>query len=284
MATTRTVKAAQPGPILLRVNSRSDDIRVDVYDGLQYAEVVLSTSDNSGPSADAVNDPDTAYASGIELAVNVPQARGGGITMVSGGAVNIGGMAFGSGMAFNNGVISAGRDVSVVQSGDDTYISGGGGDVYVDGRKVTTGGGEGGTPTVGSPVKVQIRVPRDSSVVANTVSGDFTHWGASLSEVHVKTTSGDVSVGTANGVNVNTTNGDINVAMVTGTATLASVSGGIDVTGDAGPAATRGITDPLQAYQARRVTVNAQTVSGDIAGHKYVHLRGKSVSGQVTSE
>jgi hypothetical protein len=55
MPTSRTIRADAPGPVLVDAHTRSLTVHVSTVPNLAVAELTISTDDDSGPSADLVN-------------------------------------------------------------------------------------------------------------------------------------------------------------------------------------------------------------------------------------
>ena len=64
---TRTVRAEHPGPAGIRTNLATLDLTVIAESGRTHAELTISTDDEDGPSAEAVNDATlTAHGTTLE--------------------------------------------------------------------------------------------------------------------------------------------------------------------------------------------------------------------------
>lgn len=208
MPTTRTVRADRPGPAHIRTSLAWLDATVIAEPGRSHAELTISTADDTGPSADAVNQIDLA-ASGATLEARLTQPGPAVTTIIR----TSGGVSSFSSVNIAGGIVVAG-----------------GGTVMVNGRLVT-GDGDGATVITGSsPVTVTARVPQGSSVIAASVSGDIETRGQ-LAEVDAASTSGDVMIDEATLAQVRTVSGDIAVDHLTGTAHLTSTSGDVTVCG-----------------------------------------------------
>ncbi len=113
-----------------------------------------------------------------------------------------------------------------------------------------------------SPIIVTARVPEGSGLTARTVSGDVETRGH-MASVQARSTSGDVTVDSADQVHAQTMSGDIDVEKLTATADLNSMSGDLSVRSGTG------------------ARVRASTMSGDIRVGAGVELDGQSMSGRV---
>ncbi len=243
MPTTRTLTATTPGPINLNASLGAFDLTV-IAEKRAHAEVTVFTTDDEGPSADAVNAA-TLGETGDRLTVRFPQGAG-GVTVVSGNSH----VQIGHGMVQMNhfgGVFVSGGNYGVISAGRG---------VYVNGQRVQ------GAAFNMAPVAVVARVPVGSSIDAATVSGSVGVSGA-LGRADIDSTSGSVELGEVRDADVRTVSGAIHVDRVTGRARLNSTSGSIDVTGPA------------------TALCSARSVSGSIRGAGGIDLDASSVSGRV---
>lgn len=245
MATTRTLNATTPGPISLNASLGAFDLTV-IAEDRTHAEVIVSTTDDEGPSADAINAA-TLGETNNQLTVRFPQGAGGITIQSSGGFQSVN---FGGGMVISNvggGVVVGGNNYGVISTGRG---------VFVNGRQVQ------GVAFNTAPVSVVARVPIGSSIDATSVSGDVGVTGT-LDRADVDSTSGSVELSEVRDADVRTISGGIHVDRVTGRARLNSTSGSIDVTG---PSTAR---------------CSARTVSGSIRAAGGIDLDASSVSGRV---
>jgi hypothetical protein len=233
--------AAQQGPVTLDVTLPTGAVSVIIEDR-QTAEVTISTQDDAGPSADAVNNV-AIDGGGGRLTVRLPRPTGGTVIQTGGHGTTM--------INSDGGVFVAGSNYgSVVQSGRG---------VWVDGGQI-----HGGALMVGSsPIVVEARLPLGSSLSANTTSADISAAGP-LVAAHIRSVSGDVTLSDVERPYVQTTSGDIEIRALSGNADLAAVSGDIRV------------------HAIRPCAVRANTVSGDVrvTGAR-VDLDAGSVSGRV---
>ena len=294
MTVTRTLTASATGAttVDLTLFGLHGQIDVQTVPGLTAAEVTISTTDDSGASADAVNAAELSDRSGALVArvegrgsaggTTIVRTTGRGRTMVMQGVQN--GVVFGS---VNGMVIS-------------------GGDITIAGGRVI--GGQGVTVVQGpAPGVMTVRIPERSSIVARTQSADVTTHGglASLAattqsgdvraitpggrvdQVTVATQSGDVEVGTAGTVNARTQSGDVVLEQVLA-AEVNTMSGDIraDWTGDSISLNT--MSGDIRAHANRAGRISASSMSGDVtvtatpdavAGGLAVHAT--SMSGRV---
>lgn len=196
MATTRTIRASQHGPIVLDVDTSAFDLDVTVDTSCTQASLVLSTDDNTGPSADAVNDASAeAYGDTIRCRLH-PRGN------------------------FGGGVVVTGNSYGTIVTG--------GGLVMVNGR-VVTGGGAGG-----SMIRMAARIPAGSSVRFRGQSASLEVSGGALRALDAESRSGDVRVDEVGEARASTQSGDVRIGRLAGYAELKSMSGDVDVYGGPG--------------------------------------------------
>jgi hypothetical protein len=202
MSTTRTHTAKTPGPVTFVGTTEAHSIDVMVEAGRQFAEVTVSTTDDEGASADAVNATEFADAPG-RLFARLPKGAGG---------------------------------VSIVQTGRGGFqsvnFSGGGGIIVTGSGAIQVGGGHiysGGAVVVGgAQITVSARLPKGSSLDARTVSGDIRATGA-LTDVRASTTSGDITIDGGTDIDARSVSGDVDIQRLAGNANASSTSGDIIV-------------------------------------------------------
>lgn len=242
MTTKRTLTARTPGPVYLDVSTGAFNVVVFTGDR-EFGEVTVSTADDAGPSAEAVNAA-TLDADGARLTARFPKSAG-GVTIVGGGGhVQIG-----------NGNVQVNSFGGVTVSGSNYGVISTGRGVYVNGQLVTGGAAV-------SPVQIVAQLPHGSSVRFESQSGDLRVSGR-LRQATANSQSGDVDLDEVATVNADTMSGDISIGMLTGHADLHSMSGDISVHG----------SKPAHA--------SARTMSGDVRGTGGLLLAGSSMSGRV---
>lgn len=212
-------------------------IRVIAEEGRQAAEVTVTTADAEGPSAEAVRS--TTFHDGPRmLTVRVPDVGGG---MVSSQSVYASGTR--THVAVNHGIVVGG----MVMVGSGSMIVGG---------NVVFGG---------SPITVEARLPKGSSLIVDTTAGAVTTLG-DMYEATVRSVSGRVKLDGVAAINVKTVSGSVAVDRFAGAGHIKTVSGDVLVIASA------------------ESTLTARTVSGDIAtAGARVHLSARSVSGRVSN-
>jgi hypothetical protein len=251
VTTTRTVRAEQPVPVLATSKTQSLDLNVIVEPGREYGEIVITTEDDEGSSADIVTTA-RLYAGGNRISIEVDESVG-GATVVSAGHGRYSSISVGR----NYGVVTG----SVVGG----MVMGAGRMVVGDGGTIVNGQVVSGHATVieaGSPITITAYVPAGSSINASSQAGDIETSGR-LAQVAYSAQSGDANLDEVHNATVNTQSGDIEIANLTGTALLNSMSGAITVHG--GPDAN----------------ATARTMSGDVRATGGLTLDGSSMSGRV---
>ena len=243
----KTHTGTHTGPITLNVRLTAGQIRV-VAEDRDRAEIVVSTPDSSGPSAEAVTNTAITETGGhLEVRVPNPGGTGGAMIQTGGGGVIVGS---------NYGVVVGGNMYGSMMSGVT------GGEMWVNGQRVTGGG----VVVGGSPIDVEVRVPRGSTVSAKTTSAAVTVTGE-VNSIDAETMSGDVYASLVQVADVRTMSGDVEIAALSAEARIKTMSGDIEVTADPASAAL--------------VPVRASSMSGDITARGRVDLDGRSMSGRV---
>lgn len=235
------------GPVRASVKVEHGDVFVQCGSGVEQARVTLSpTVPGDRVAAELIERATVEFAEGVLIVTvpPVPANAGGGMTV----------MRSRGGMVVQQYVGNVHVGASVV------------GMTFVNGVAITGGGSGGGVVLGGGGVRVNVLVPEQSSVVADTVSagldtssfgersldtvdfrtlsGDL-HVGKALT-VKARTVSGDVTVDTASAVSVQSTSGDVELEVGT-RAEVSTVSGDVGV---------------LAVHDGTAVSV--VTVSGDI--------------------
>lgn len=240
MATTRSVRAQQSGPVQLHVKSMSVDVQVVVDPTAKEGEVTVSTTDDTGTSADIVNKARLS-ADGTRLTAELDEAAG-GVTVI-----NQRGGGFSS-------VSIGGRNSRVVATG--------GGVVMVGGR-IVSGGQNVTVIEGGSPITIVARVPAGSSVSGSSECGNLETRGGPLAQVSFSSQCGDVEVSEAQSVNLNSMSGDVRVDRLTGSGMIKSMSGNCDVYGPDNSSAIASTMSGDVTYGGG-IRVDASTMSGRV--------------------
>jgi hypothetical protein len=194
MTTTRTIRAAQPGPIVLDVDTSAFDLDVTVDPSCTQASLTLSTDDDTGPSADAVNGADaTAHGDAIRCRLH-PRGNfgGGGMVMVNGRVIS--GGATGGSMIRMAARVPAGSSVRFRGQSASLEVAGGAlraldaesqsGDVRVDAV------GEAKASTQSGDVRIGHLA---GYAELKSMSGDVDVYGGPGASARASTMSGDVS-------------------------------------------------------------------------------------------
>jgi hypothetical protein len=244
MTTTREYTAAQPGPVMFEATTVAAHLSVFVEDR-PAALVTVTTTEDTGPAADAVRTVTFEGDPGYVSVVLSEPARGRESTVInrhSETTVNhIGG----------NAVVGA--VIGTVVFGNVNVVDGG----MVIGH----------VPVTSAPISIEARLPLGSSLACETASGAVGTRG-DLANVTVTTVSGDIHLDGAHTPHLRTTSGDVRVDRLTGTqASARTVSGDIRITADTASARVR-----------------ARSVSGDIrVTGPDIDLEARTVSGRVTT-
>jgi hypothetical protein len=217
VSTTRSVRAEQTGPILATSKTRSLDLTVIVEPGREYGEIVITTEDDEGSSADIVKAA-RLHASGDQISIEVDESAG-GVTVVQTGHGGVSSISVGR----NYGMVAGHVVGGMVMSGGRMVV--GNGVTIVGGRVVS---GHAAVIEAGSPVTVTAYLPAGSSVSARSQSGDVETSGR-LAQVAYSAQSGEARLDEVHTATVNTQSGDIEIANLTGTALLNSMSGDIEL-------------------------------------------------------
>jgi hypothetical protein len=225
MTTTRTIRAAQPGPIVLDVDTSAFDLDVTVDPSCTQASLTLSTDDDTGPSADAVNGADaTAHGDAIRCRLH-PRGN------------------------FGGGVVISGNSYGTIVTG--------GGMVMVNGRVISGGA------TGGSMIRMAARVPADSSVRFRGQSASLEVAGGALRALDAESQSGDVRVDAVGEAKASTQSGDVRIGHLAGYAELKSMSGDVDVYGGPG-ASARASTMSGDVSASGGMALNGSSMSGRV--------------------
>ncbi|WP_433894831.1 DUF4097 family beta strand repeat-containing protein [Streptomyces sp. CA-111067] len=275
--TTKTYTATHSSSRWADITSPAGTVNVTVDPALQYAQITISTSAESGPYADAVRDTTIRETPGRQqdvIAVEVPEVPG--QTMRMGGAVFTGA---------NFGVVNTGTINGTVISNGDLYM--GGHRIVSNGRVVAQAGTVVSGPAADNHITVDVRLPRDSSLRLTTTSADLAVNGA-LTVLTAESVSGDINARAVHTLDVQTTSGDVTVDWVQARLDARSVSGDVligaysgsdfranSTSGDITVSATPDAVDRLEATTVSgditlrglndRLTPRTRTVSGDIS-------------------
>lgn len=250
MATERIYKSDTAQDIEIDLNY--GEITVETDPLLKFVEVVVSTADDDGPSADAVNLTNFREVgpTGDVLRVKT-EFTGSFMVGTSGSTVHLGG-------TFNGTVIMGLHGVSVTQ-----------GRVYSDGKDLFDRNAQ-HLSTLKHPtaVKITVRMPQARDLTLDTSGADLTANGT-YRAVIANSNSGDIEVENVGLLDATTVSGDIKARRIVIDARLKTVSGDIRVPG----------------WEGTRMRANS--VSGDVNVNAYGagsegSLSVKTVSGDIT--
>ncbi|MEV7023240.1 DUF4097 family beta strand repeat-containing protein [Kitasatospora sp. NPDC093558] len=254
MSTVRTFRATHANKLALHLPTGT--VRVSVDPAASAISVLLSTADDRGPAADAVN---TARMwEDHTLTIDVPETAG-NITAVGG------------------------RGTTVIQSFG-TVTGSVTGVTIVNGRVIT-----GGAVTVDrhpgtSPVTATVILPPSALGMAfKTISADLTTTGH-IAVLTVSSTSGDVDVESVNALSVTTVSGNVTAGRIGTDAEIRTTSGDVRIDVHEGHAAdVRTVSGDVRLAAGTRATgrLGVRTVSGDIRLHNTAGLdvTARTVSG-----
>ena len=239
MVTSKVLTAARPGT--LAVHLTSGQVRIAVNPNATDATVIVSTEQDDGDLADAVNDT-TGDTTGDRYDVRIPEAP----PMVMNTA--------------NTASVFHGTVGFVAQSVQTN--------VFVGGRLVDSTI-DGATAQSTGEITVQVILPPNTAVGFNTASADLNVVGA-LSALDAHTVSGLVDAETILGpANIHTVSGPVDIGQYRGCdANINSVSGPITVSvaGDsrAGRIKADSVSGSVHVTNATAtgLTVDAQTMTG----------------------
>lgn len=265
MPTMYPYTSDREGPVTFDVELTAGTVRV-IIEPRERAEITVLTADEEGSSAEAVKKA-TFDQRGDQLRVRVPElGASGGMVVQSGGGVQ-------------TNVFGGGRGISVVQVGGRVYgnvvgaVVTGDGSVYV--------GGHGSAVIIGgSPIVIEARLPEGSSLEAAISSADLDVTGK-ISRADVRSTSGRISLESADEVRADTTSGGVRIGAITGTRTarLNSTSGDIRV-GSAGHIDARASSGDIEVGNAHMV--DARASSGGVRLGKVQSLDVSTSTGSVS--
>ena len=246
--TTRTISAATNGPVTIdaALLGHGGTITVRASADCERATLTISTTDESGPAADAVRDATLRQGgAGLVASVEGKADNGGSTTGITGSrrgvtVVQNAGVVTGNLVGFNAAPIAIEATVP-------------------EGSSVT-----GRTQSADVQLEGAVR-----NVSAHTQSGDVRVEQAD--HIAVKTMSGDVRLGRTDVVEANTMSGDITIADFGGTAQLKTMSGDIRVHATVGG-------DIDASSMSGDVTVTATQAALD----DQLDIRPRSMSGRIS--
>ena len=264
MATTRTFHGTARA---LDLRLPVGHARVTVDPVATDITVTLSTANDAGPSVDAIGDA-IAHCDAGRFTVHVPDIAasviGGGVhTVVTGGN-------------------HAGGGLFVSQSVGTVYGEMNG-IVFNGGRVVSAGFG---SAVTASPIDAEVTVPAGTVLSYSGTSASLTVTGH-LIALQFKTVSGRLRLASVTGLHVNTTSGDVDADVVFGSIAARTVSGDVSVGSYQGTAAAISSVSGdvrLNAGRDAHGALQVKTVSGDVRlrGVDRLEVSASTVSGDKT--
>ncbi|AWZ06874.1 MULTISPECIES: DUF4097 family beta strand repeat-containing protein [unclassified Streptomyces] len=291
MPQTRTLTAPQAGPITIDASllGAHGTVTIRTDRTIKAAEIAIRTTDESGPSADAVHGARLQWDARGALVAHVKGNGSQGTNLVTGtGGIHV---------VQNFGVIT-GTVTGVV-------ITGNGNSVTVGGRRADSRQGVVTLPS-SSPIEITARVPEGSSVLVRTHSGDILATGT-FAAVAATTQSGEVSVpGKAEQVTASTQSGAIDVNDSpslhvqtqsggirlgrTDVAEATTMSGSVTVADFGGTARLNTMSGAIRVHANAGGDITAKSMSGSItvtatdqAQADGLDVKANSMSGRVTT-
>ncbi|MFS0696698.1 hypothetical protein [Streptomyces nitrosporeus] len=272
MTTTRTFTATADGAVWADIISPAGTVAVTVDPTTTHTVITLSTAQDEGPLADAVNDTKITER-GNGLTVSVPDHGAGGISGTDVVQVN------GSRYSFNR-VVNTGTMTGMTISGGDTWI--GGQQVVADGRVVA----QQGTVVAGTgTITVDVILPASSSLAVSTKNAETTVRG-DLQTIRFDARNGSLRAGGVKVLEAETHNGSVLVDTVDEELEASTHNGSITVgayNGRRGSARTHNGGVTISATPAASGKLAARTHNGNIrvrgAGH--LNLKTSTHNGRV---
>ncbi|MFJ6784507.1 DUF4097 family beta strand repeat-containing protein [Streptomyces yangpuensis] len=271
MTTSKTFTATAAGALWADVISHLGTVNVTVDPTLANAVVTVSTGDDEGPLADAVQR--TTIEERTHQALNCLTIR---VPQVKGNTMTTGNSTFNSS---GNSVV-VGQNFGVI-SGSVTGVTIRGGDITIGGRKVVSGGrvvAPAGTMVSGGgmgTITVDVRLPDMSSLRVESTSADLSVKG-DLQYLDFHSVSGDVEASGVHTLRGNTASGDFEVHRVEARVDVSSVSGDIEIgayNGSEFNANTVSGDIHVTGTPTATGSIDANTVCGDITTRGTGHLR-----------
>lgn len=273
MTTERTFTADQLGGVNL--DTAVGKVIVSADPKLTRAMVVVRTSDDTGPSADAVNDTRAINSFDGTLSVRVPAPTTPSVT-IGRSQFNFGGGVSGLRVVQHIDSIPAGTRITGMTIGDD-------GITFAPGSKVSIGG------TVisgGSEIEVLVFLPTPAAMRLTTTAARLKARG-DLDALIVTTVSGDVDAESVAELSVGSVSGHVTVGRLRTMANVSTVSGAIEIDQYAGRTAdlnsTSGAISVIATSEATGA-ITAATISGgiDLRGAAHLNVRASTVNGRKT--
>ena len=263
MATTRTL-TGEAGVLYLHLPVGHAHVTVDP--AATGITVTLSTTDDTGPSVDALGDATEYYQDG-RYVVRVPDIAA---SVIVDGASTVFRSSNGAGgMTLRQSVGTVYGEVIGIR---------------VNGNRVESGSL--GTAGIAASINAEVTIPSGVGLDYQGTSADLTVTGH-LASIDVNTVSGDVRLASVGDLFVNTTSGDVDADVVFGPVMVRSVSGDVTVGSYQGSGAHVSSTSGdvrLSAGRDAHGSLRATTVSGDLRlrGTERLTVTAETVSGRKT--
>lgn len=231
----------------------SSRLDVSTSDSVSVPEVMVIPLDDSDASRKLARETKIRQI-GNSLNVSVPHPNVTSSVSV-GGSVNISGIHCQGPVNIVNGVVYSGHQANVMMN---------------------------------PGVRVSALLPSDSSITAESISGDVAIIG-SVTSLSVRSVSGDVTASGVGQATITTTSGDVNIANLTNTVNITTVSGDVSVDNYSGSGGNIRNTSGyvvVCAGDSAHGDLNVTTISGAIRMRKSPGLQGfrfhpHTVSGRI---
>jgi hypothetical protein len=268
VTTDRSYTTQHTGPITLDLTQSTGQINISVNPSAQAATVVLNTSADQGPSADAVNDAKIKESRGkLTVKVEIPGGGDMGGMVVSGGN-----LSFSSGGSRYNFSGSNFSSVNMV-----------GGRVIVNGVDVTDVVNS--SPNRVTEIVTTVVLPADSEVLLNTKSAEVTVKG-DVKVLDIGATSGSLTAETVGDLNLDMTSGSAKVTTVSGRLNANMTSGTLSISAYSGTDARVNMTSGVSSIRATsastgRFAIGMTSGVGNVSGVGHLDVRKRVTSGSL---
>jgi hypothetical protein len=269
VTTDRSFTTQHTGPVVLDLTQNTGRISISVNPQAQAATVILSTSADEGPSADAITNAKISESRG-KLTVKVKTPDGGssfgGVT-VSGGSVSF--TSGGSSYNFSGGSYSS--------------VNVSGGRVIVNGVDVTDTVNS--SPNRVTEITTSVVLPADSEVLLNTKASQVTVKGE-LKALDLGATSGSLTAETVGDLSLDMTSGSARITTVRGRLNANMTSGALAISAYSGPEARVNMTSGVSSIHATpdstgRFHIGLTSGVGNISGTSHLDVRKRVTSGSL---
>jgi hypothetical protein len=251
VTTDRSFTTQHTGPVVLDLTQNTGRISISVNPQAQAATVILSTSADEGPSADAITNAKISESRGkLTVKVKTPD----------------GGSSFG-------GVTVSGGSVSFTSGGSSYNFSGGSySSVNVSGGRVIVNG-------------VDVTDTVNSEVLLNTKASQVTVKGE-LKALDLGATSGSLTAETVGDLSLDMTSGSARITTVRGRLNANMTSGALAISAYSGPEARVNMTSGVSSIHATpdstgRFHIGLTSGVGNISGTSHLDVRKRVTSGSL---